>query len=62
MRLSLKQLEATIRTAPAEEQRQFLAQLPKMLNLPAGDLGFLKASEKSFAFWDNPDDAIYDRL
>ena len=26
------------------------------------DLQWLKASEKSFEFWDNPEDAIYDTL
>lgn len=25
-------------------------------------LGWLKAAEKSFEFWDNADDAVYDRL
>ena len=25
-------------------------------------LGWLKAAEKSLEFWDNPDDAVYDRL
>lgn len=25
-------------------------------------IGWLKASEKSFDFWDNPDDAVYDTL
>jgi predicted DNA-binding antitoxin AbrB/MazE fold protein len=28
----------------------------------AEDLEWLKASEKSFEFWDNPEDAIYDNL
>jgi predicted DNA-binding antitoxin AbrB/MazE fold protein len=28
----------------------------------AEDLQWLKASEKSFEFWDNPEDAIYDTL
>jgi predicted DNA-binding antitoxin AbrB/MazE fold protein len=28
----------------------------------AKDLEWLKASEKSFEFWDNPEDAIYDNL
>ena len=28
----------------------------------AEDLRWLKASEKSFEFWDNPEDAIYDTL
>jgi hypothetical protein len=62
MPLSLDQLEATIRQAPPEQQRQFLAHLPRLLNLPASDVGFLKTAEGSFAFWDNSDDAIYDRL
>ena len=26
------------------------------------DLQWLKASEKSFEFWDNPEDAVYDTL
>lgn len=30
--------------------------------LRAETLGWLKAAEKSFEFWDNPDDAVYDRL
>jgi predicted DNA-binding antitoxin AbrB/MazE fold protein len=25
-------------------------------------IGWLKAAEKSFEFWDNPDDAVYDTL
>ena len=25
-------------------------------------IGWLKAAEKSFEFWDNPADAVYDRL
>ena len=25
-------------------------------------VGWLKAAEKSFEFWDNPDDAVYDTL
>ncbi|MGI8784299.1 MAG: toxin-antitoxin system, antitoxin component, Xre family protein [Acidobacteriota bacterium] len=28
----------------------------------AENVAWLRASEKSFAFWDNPEDAIYDRL
>jgi predicted DNA-binding antitoxin AbrB/MazE fold protein len=28
----------------------------------AEDLQWLKASEKSFGFWDNPEDAVYDTL
>jgi len=62
MPISLDQLEATIRQAPVEQQRQLLAHLPKLLRLAPADVGVLKAAEQSFAFWDNPDDAVYDRL
>ena len=60
--LSLDQLEETIRQAPPEQQRRLLARLPQLLKLPAADLALLKAAEGAFAFWDNPDDAVYDRL
>ncbi len=62
MPLSLDQLEATLRQAAPEQQRTFLARLPHLLDLSASDVGLLKAAERSFAFWDNPDDAVYDRL
>ena len=42
------------RSTPAfskEELRDFLE-----------TVGWLKAAEKSFEFWDNPADAVYDRL
>ena len=32
------------------------------LRSPAEDVEWLKASEKSFEFWDNPEDAVYDNL
>ena len=59
---SLDQLEATITKAPLEQQRMFLAHLPRLLHLPAGDLAMLRTSEQSFEFWDNSDDAVYDQL
>jgi hypothetical protein len=60
--VSLDQFEATIRRAPPEQQRRLLARLPQLLNLTGSDLGLLKAAEPAFAFWDNPEDAVYDGL
>jgi hypothetical protein len=59
---SLRRLEKELAGAPREEQRVFLMHLPQLLDLSSSDLVFLKHSEPSFTFWDNPDDAVYDAL
>lgn len=42
---------------------QWIQSCPKMNSAVfAEDLQWLKASEKSFEFWDNPEDAVYDTL
>ena len=62
MHLSLQDVEQAIGQFPAEEQRQLLAELPKILKLSGEELGYLKLADQSFRFWENPDDAIYDTL
>ena len=42
----------TVYTVLSEDELRSLAE----------DLQWLKASEKSFEFWDNPEDAVYDTL
>jgi hypothetical protein len=32
------------------------------LKIAVEDIGWLKLAERTFDFWDNPDDAIYDQL
>lgn len=53
--------QAILRAKP-EEQRQFLAQLPHLLNLSTADIALLKIAEQSFTFWNNLDDIVYDDL
>jgi hypothetical protein len=60
--MTLKTLEKAIQKLKPEEQRKFLRHLPALIRLSKEDLARLKASEKSFAFWDNPEDAVYDKL
>ena len=60
--LTIDQVETIIAKAKPEQQRQFLAHLPRLLKLSIADLGLLKLAEGSFDFWDNQDDAIYDQL
>jgi len=60
--MTLKTLEKAVRSLKPEQQRKLLLDLPSLLRLSPEDLLRLKASEQSFAFWNNPQDAVYDRL
>lgn len=59
---SLRKIELQIQKARPEDQREFLARLPHLLNITFDDLWLLKAAEESFTFWNNPDDIVYDSL
>jgi len=58
----LNNIEKAIHKAPVEVQERLLADLPHILNISLTDLALLKLSEKSFDFWNNPDDWVYDGL
>jgi len=60
--MTLKTLEKTVRSLKPAQQRQFLSDLPFLLRLSQDDMLRLRAAEQSFAFWNNPEDAAYDRL
>jgi hypothetical protein len=51
-----------IKSLSEKEQKEFLALLPKVLNLSPEDLLWARLAESAFNFWDNPEDAIYDDL
>lgn len=46
----------------ARSQVQLLEQLPSHLKVKVEDVGWLRAAESAFDFWNNPEDAIYDDL
>jgi hypothetical protein len=60
--MTLKALEKAVRKLKPEQQRKFLRDLPSLIRFSREDLARLKAAEKSFSFWNNPEDAIYDRF
>ena len=60
--MTLKTIEKAVRSLKPEDQRKLLSALPALLRLSPEDSLRLKAAEKSFSFWDNQKDAIYDRL
>jgi len=60
--MTLKTLEKAVQKLKPEEQRKFLRDLPALIRLSKEDFARLKAAEKTFSFWNNPEDAIYDNL
>ncbi len=60
--MTLKTVEKAVKSLKPEEQRIFLSHLPKLIRLKSDDMARLKAAEKTFSFWNNPQDAIYDTL
>ena len=59
---SLKEMEKAIQSVGRDEQKRLLANLPRLLNISKSDIDLLKISEKSFDFWNNADDKVYDKL
>jgi len=45
-----------------KEQATLLRELPRHLKISPEDLAWAKVAEGAFDFWDNPEDAIYDKL
>ncbi|MDR3643317.1 MAG: hypothetical protein P4L74_06870 [Candidatus Doudnabacteria bacterium] len=62
MENSIKRLEKILSQAAPKQQRLFLRKLPGLLKISWSDSTLLKSSQKSFGFWDNKEDAIYDKL
>ena len=60
--LSLKEVEQAIGFFKVEDQEKLLKDLPEILKRSTADLALLKVAESAFAFWDNPEDQIYDDL
>ncbi len=60
--LSLSEVERAIRKFTPDKQRKLLIKLPSLLKLKTEELHLLKLTEKSFKFWENKEDSIYDTL
>lgn len=60
--LSLSDVERAIRKFAPEKQRKLIIKLPQLLKIKIEDLKLLKLAEKSFKFWENSEDSIYDTL
>ena len=58
----LDEIERALAGADLETQKRFLSHLPRLLKLSPAELGFLRAAESAFEFWNHPEDEVYDRL
>ena len=59
---SVAEISDAIQKLDIREQIELLRVLPKHLKISAEDLDWAQLAEPAFEFWDNPEDAIYDKL
>ena len=59
---TVAEINEAIGKLSVKDQLELLHSLPERLKVSPEDLAWTKAAESSFAFWDNPEDAIYDGL
>ena len=63
MRVStIAEITEAIDRLDVPSQVRLIEELPSHLKIKLEDVAWLRASEASFEFWDNPNDAIYDNL
>jgi hypothetical protein len=60
--ITVQEIAEAIEQLPVKEQVQLLNELPRHLKFSADDAVSPRLAEPAFAFWDNPEDAIYDTL
>jgi hypothetical protein len=59
---TVEEITKAIEHLDAAEQLRLLRELPSHLKISAEDIARWKLAESAFGFWDNADDAVYDRI
>ena len=59
---TVRQINEGIEHLDVREQIRLLQDLPAHLKIQPDDVAWLNAAESAFEFWNNPEDAIYDKL
>jgi hypothetical protein len=59
---TVQEISQAIEHLNVRDQMRLLHDLPAHLKIQPDDVGWLKAAEPAFEFWNNPEDAIYDEL
>ena len=56
------EISEAIEKLGVKEQIELLEGLPEHLKIFPDDLAWSRLAEPAFEFWDNPEDAVYDKL
>jgi hypothetical protein len=56
------EISEAVEKLDVKEQVELLRILPQHLKISPEDLAWTRLAEPAFEFWNNPDDAIYERL
>ncbi|MBM3888298.1 MAG: hypothetical protein FJ388_04135 [Verrucomicrobia bacterium] len=59
---TVEEIEQAVEQLEVKDQLRLLRELPACLKVSLEEIGWLKLASSSFDFWDNPEDAIYDKL
>lgn len=59
---TVAEISEAIEKLDVKEQVELLRILPQHLKISPEGLTWTRLANPAFAFWNNPDDAIYDRL
>ncbi len=59
---TVQEIGEAIEHLNVRDQLRLLHDLPAHLKIQPDDVGWLKATEPTLEFWNNPEDAIYDQL
>jgi hypothetical protein len=59
---TVEEIEKAIERLNIAAQVRLLKELPERLKISPDDGARLKLAESAFGFWNNPDDAVYDKL
>ena len=59
---TVAEITDAIEKLDVREQVKLLQIMPQHLKISPDDLAWSRLGESAFAFWDNPEDAIYDQL
>jgi len=59
---TVAEISESIEKLDVKEQVELLRILPQHLKISPDDFAWMRLAEPAFEFWNNPEDAIYDRL
>jgi hypothetical protein len=59
---TVAEINEAIEKLDLKDQIKLLQTLPDHLKISPDDLAWVRIAEPAFTFWDNPEDAIYDKL